>query len=112
VVTFPPTIHPPRCSRCQYVLTGLPEPRCPECGQEFDPDDPATYRTKPPFVFWRFWFPPLVMTGVACALWALLLRSSGVGFATTLVVPFALGGLIGYGSRSSVRVLMPATPIR
>ncbi len=25
------------CQRCDYNLTGLPEPRCPECGTEFDP---------------------------------------------------------------------------
>lgn len=25
------------CQDCGYNLTGLPEPRCPECGTEFDP---------------------------------------------------------------------------
>ena len=25
------------CLTCAYNLTGLPEPRCPECGTEFDP---------------------------------------------------------------------------
>ena len=24
------------CSKCGYDLTGLPEPRCPECGTEFE----------------------------------------------------------------------------
>jgi len=32
-----------RCLGCGYILDGLPEPRCPECGGAFDPDDPATY---------------------------------------------------------------------
>ena len=25
------------CQRCGYPLVGLPEPRCPECGEPFDP---------------------------------------------------------------------------
>jgi hypothetical protein len=32
-----------RCLNCRYLLRGLPEPRCPECGQPFDPGDPDTY---------------------------------------------------------------------
>jgi hypothetical protein len=34
-----------RCLTCGYDLRGLPEPRCPECGRGFDPDDPATFAT-------------------------------------------------------------------
>ena len=39
-----------RCKGCQYSLSGLtgsPEGghRCPECGREFDPDDPSTFET-------------------------------------------------------------------
>lgn len=26
-----------RCRKCGYLLYGLPEPRCPECGEPFDP---------------------------------------------------------------------------
>ena len=26
-----------RCHQCGYLLTGLLEPRCPECGRPFDP---------------------------------------------------------------------------
>lgn len=33
------------CIDCSYDLRALTEPRCPECGRAFDPDDPATYRT-------------------------------------------------------------------
>jgi hypothetical protein len=37
-------MHPDaRCLACGYVLCGLPEARCPECGRPFDPDNPATY---------------------------------------------------------------------
>jgi tryptophan-rich sensory protein len=30
-----------RCETCRYELTGLSCPRCPECGQPFDPESPA-----------------------------------------------------------------------
>ena len=30
------------CERCGYNLTGLTEPRCPECGQPFEPKGDAT----------------------------------------------------------------------
>src|SRR5688572_30737559 len=33
-----------RCLRCGYQLHGLPEPRCPECGNDFDWNDPWTMR--------------------------------------------------------------------
>lgn len=32
-----------QCRGCGYSLRGLPEPRCPECGKTFSPDDPETY---------------------------------------------------------------------
>jgi hypothetical protein len=35
------------CRECDYDLRGSPEPRCSECGQSFDPDDPRTFRRKP-----------------------------------------------------------------
>ena len=31
------------CLKCGYLLQGLAEPRCPECGRMFDPADPRTY---------------------------------------------------------------------
>ncbi len=30
------------CVKCRYILTGLIEPRCPECGQPFEPKGDAT----------------------------------------------------------------------
>ena len=35
-----------RCRRCGYLLRGLPENRCPECGTEFDP---AMCKSQPMF---------------------------------------------------------------
>jgi hypothetical protein len=34
-----------RCLECGYLLDGLPEPRCPECGRPFDPGDRGTFIT-------------------------------------------------------------------
>ena len=31
-----PSDGPPRCRQCDYLLIGLNEPRCPECGTAFD----------------------------------------------------------------------------
>lgn len=39
--------HPVKqCLRCSYLLEGLPENRCPECGQPFDPADPSTWKNE------------------------------------------------------------------
>jgi hypothetical protein len=41
-----PPILDPRCLDCGYVLKGLPENRCPECGRVFDPENPQTFVAK------------------------------------------------------------------
>ena len=41
-----PEMHK-RCLDCGYILDGLPEPLCPECGRAFDPNKPETYVVKP-----------------------------------------------------------------
>ena len=33
---FPEEEFPVLCSKCNYLLRGLPESRCSECGREFD----------------------------------------------------------------------------
>lgn len=35
------------CRKCYYALSGLTEPRCPECGQPFDLTDPRAYSREP-----------------------------------------------------------------
>lgn len=37
-----------RCINCSYPLRGIPEPRCPECGTPFDPDDPKSWAPENP----------------------------------------------------------------
>lgn len=42
-------IHPPRCLKCGYNLSGLTHCRCPECGSEFRLEElwqKAIYSTK------------------------------------------------------------------
>jgi hypothetical protein len=41
-----------RCLDCGYLLRGLRQHRCPECGRGFVPDDPSTYATEMPRPFW------------------------------------------------------------
>ena len=44
------------CPTCGYDLRGLSEPRCPECGEGFDPI--LLRNTVPPWPFWQdreFW---------------------------------------------------------
>lgn len=98
---------PARCLGCGYVLTGLVEPRCPECGREFDPHDPATYSTKPLFVAWKFWLPGFLLAAIPGALlYVLLLYLAGWGIAVSLVAPFCLGAILGYGCRVRTFVMV------
>lgn len=40
------------CQNCGYVLDGLPENRCPECGRAFDPASDRTFRVARPLPRW------------------------------------------------------------
>lgn len=47
-VRHTPADAPMYCRNCGYQLDNLTQPRCPECGQGFQPGDPDTYETEPP----------------------------------------------------------------
>jgi hypothetical protein len=107
MVSFPPVRDiqlqhlPPRCIGCGYILLHLDEPRCPECGRGFNPDDDRTYRRQPGFVFWRYWLPGFLqaiipITVLAC----LFLWNGAVGWGLVLGAPISLGCLLGYGVRA------------
>jgi hypothetical protein len=42
---YRPIIPAGHCPKCGYNLFGLPEPRCPECGKPFEPQDVKTGAT-------------------------------------------------------------------
>ena len=97
---------PARCLGCGYVLTGLTEQRCPECGREFRIDDPSTYSTKPLFVRWRFWLPGFMLATIGgVILYLLLIWVAGWGVAVSIVAPFCIGAVVGYGCRAKPFVL-------
>lgn len=101
------TVDPARCLTCGYVLLGLPEGRCPECGRDFDPNNPATYSTRPLFVRWKYWLPGfLLAAGGGAVLYALLIFFAGWGVAVTIAAPFAVGAAVGYGCRARPFVLV------
>lgn len=93
----------PRCAGCGYRLEGLPEPRCPECGGAFDPADARTFEFIPPFDFWTYWLPGLLL-GMGLA----ILPAVGLGLAgepgqgLALGAALFLGVMVGYGLRANV----------
>ncbi len=66
------------CRECGYVLDGLSEMRCPECGRGFDPDNPATYRNHGR----RGWNSRFarISVRVSCALGILAVLASLIGY--------------------------------
>lgn len=89
-----------RCKKCFYVIENLPANRCPECGTEFDLNKPATFTTKPKFLFWTYWFPGLkaaVLVGLC--VYVVLLPALGMPCATSVIFPVLPGVVLGYGTR-------------
>jgi Leucine-rich repeat (LRR) protein len=66
------------CQKCGYVLDGLSENRCPECGREFDPAKRRTFRRRPMRTKWFFLgrlalgiagLTPILATAILVLLW-------------------------------------------
>jgi hypothetical protein len=94
---IPPNAH---CIGCGYPLRALPEPRCPECGREFDPGDPRTFLPNRPLNAMErvIASPPgwiMVAAAVAAGLFTLVAFSlPGAGFAYALSATFSYSGLL------------------
>ncbi len=99
------------CPQCNYNLTGLAEPRCPECGQAFDADELARrrgLRGRPISlreVMLRLLWPPalFVLTVVP---WSIADRSSSIPLFEITMWLSILTGLFGltYGFFNALQV--------
>lgn len=72
------------CAKCAYCLNGLQKPRCPECGQAFDPYDSSTWLTKP-------------SRRVRCTVFQAVLAYVGPYVATFLLALVLPSNLIAFG---------------
>jgi hypothetical protein len=87
------------CLNCGYSLFGLPTPRCPECGREFDPLDPSTMnmgRELSELAKWVLgplrWPVNLMSWGaLAYALWESRLPGDQIARSSSLYLLIALG---------------------
>lgn len=92
--------YPPRCLRCGEALGSGPSlGQCQRCGLQYDYDNPATYSLKPPFLFWKFWFPGFLAAFVSGILsYALCLTAGELGYALFVAVPLSVGAVLGYAT--------------
>jgi hypothetical protein len=74
-----------RCLDCNYTLRGLRGLRCPECGREFDPDDPRTVNLGPRSRIVRplmgplpAWIRSMVVWGCCMIVWGSALLPGGL----------------------------------
>ena len=87
------------CLDCNYPLWGLPTPRCPECGREFDPLDPSTMimgRALTPVARWalgplRWHVNLLSWLAIGYALWMARLPGGQIRNSSSLVILILLG---------------------
>lgn len=91
------------CLRCQAALPESPfaDAACLECGLQYDPRNPATYRAERVMDRLKFWFPGFclaVASGVIS--YALCLQMGELGVALFISVPISFGAVLGYSVRS------------
>ncbi|MBL4592167.1 MAG: hypothetical protein JKY96_09445 [Phycisphaerales bacterium] len=85
-----------RCLTCQYPLSDLQTPQCPECGRRFNSFDASTFDTRPPFLFWRYWLPGVALAIIIGFLgFAGLSKINSTGWAIWIGVPIVAGIAMG-----------------
>ncbi len=100
----------PRCAGCDYSLEGLPESRCPECGREFDTANPATFELTPPYRFWRYWCPGLMLgAGIVATFGAIFWLIGSLLAGVILGLPVAIAAALGYGTRGETSLTIGLT---
>jgi hypothetical protein len=97
------------CKSCHYPLKQLAEPRCPECGREFDPGDPSTFDASQPI--WKKARRRLLIIG--CCIYPvlfllLLYRQLGNHFRSAPPVKTLQGTSITFTPASSSETLLQA----
>src|SRR5262245_57642286 len=79
------------CIACGYRLCGLSHPRCPECGNAFDPADPQTFDIYGPGPIRRLLLSSVVRNLFAGVLAVLFLHDASMpihgAFVTWLIAP-------------------------
>jgi hypothetical protein len=88
------------CLQCNERLYASGLAQCGRCGLQYDGGNLDTFRTKPMFLRWKFWFPG-VMTAIVCGVvsYAICLQAGDLGFALFGAVPLSMGAILGYSTR-------------
>lgn len=90
------------CLRCNESLHAYEagESTCPKCGLQYDSEDARTFRTRPMFLRWRFWFPGLCLSIISGVLsYSICLLTGELGLALFIAVPISFGAILGYATR-------------
>ncbi len=90
------------CLRCQAALVKTPfeDATCLECALQYDPKNPATYRTERVIHRLKFWGPGFLLAVVAGVIsYAIGLLAGELGMALFIAVPISFGAVLGYAVR-------------
>jgi hypothetical protein len=88
------------CLRCGTEIEANEPPDCGQCGLQFNPNDPDTYRTTQMPLRWKSWLPGLLLSVViGVGTYSLVLQTGEMGWALFFAVPVSFGAILGYTVR-------------